>query len=130
MFIRLLILITLLPILEIYVLIESGRLIGVWPTVLLVILTGIAGSWLMRQQGLALLQRMQSELARGQMPAGGLLDGVLIVAGGMLLLTPGFCTDLTGATMLIPATRRLWRGWLERWLARQLAAGRLSIRRY
>ena len=65
MFIRLLILVTLLPVLEIYVLIESGRLIGVWPTVLLVISSGIAGTWLMRQQGLALMQRIQSALASG-----------------------------------------------------------------
>lgn len=130
MFIRLLILLILLPILEIYVLIESGRLIGAWPTVLLVILTGIAGSWLMRQQGFALLGRIQVELANGQLPTGALLDGALIIVGGVLLLTPGFCTDLAGFTMLVPTTRRLWRKWLELWLAGQLAAGRLTIRRY
>lgn len=129
-FIRLLILVTLLPVVEIYVLIESGRLIGVWPTVLLVIVTGIAGSWLMRQQGFALLGRIQSELAAGHLPAGSLLDGALIIAGGMLLLTPGFCTDLTGASMLIPASRRFWRRWLERWLMAQIATGRLTVRRF
>lgn len=130
MFIRLLILVILLPVLEIYVLIESGRLIGVWPTVLLVVLTGIAGSWLMRQQGFALLGRIQGELAAGQLPAGALLDGALVIAGGMLLLTPGFCTDLAGFTMLVPATRRFWRRWLELWLAGQIASGRMIIRRY
>lgn len=130
MFIRLLILVILLPILEIYVLIESGRLIGVWPTVLLVVMTGIAGSWLMRQQGFALLSRVQAELAEGRLPAGALLDGALVIAGGMLLLTPGFCTDLAGFTMLVPATRRFWRGWLQIWLAGQLASGRMIIRRY
>jgi len=129
-FIRLLILVILLPILEIYVLIESGRLIGVWSTVLLVVLTGIAGSWLMRQQGFALLGRIQGELAAGQLPAGALLDGALVIAGGMLLLTPGFCTDLAGFTMLVPATRRFWRRWLELWLAGQIASGRMIIRRY
>ena len=129
MFIRLLILVTLLPVLEIYVLIESGRLIGVWPTVLLVISTGIAGTWLMRQQGLALMQRIHGALASGQMPAGTLLDGALIIAGGILLLTPGFCTDLVGASMLIPVTRQQWRRWLERWLTRQIATGRLNIHR-
>ena len=129
-FIRLLILVILLPILEIYVLIESGRLIGVWPTVLLVVMTGIAGSWLMRQQGFALLSRVQAELAEGRLPAGALLDGALVIAGRMLLLTPGFCTDLAGFTMLVPATRRFWRGWLQIWLAGQLASGRMIIRRY
>ncbi|TLM67879.1 MAG: FxsA family protein [Deltaproteobacteria bacterium] len=130
MFIKLLVLITLLPIIEIYVLIESGRMIGVLPTVLLVILTGIAGSWLMRQQGFVLLTRVQRELANGQLPAGALLDGALIIAGGILLLTPGFCTDLLGVTMLLPLPRRLWRGWLQRWLTNQLASGRMVVRRF
>lgn len=130
MFIILLIVIIVLPILEIYILIESGRLIGVWPTVLLVIVTGIAGSWLMRHQGLELLRRIQMELAAGRLPAGALLDGALILVGGVLLLTPGFCTDLTGFTMLVPTSRRLWRKGLELWLAKQMATGRLTIRRF
>lgn len=130
MFIILLISIIVLPILEIYILIESGRLIGVWPTVLLVIVTGIAGSWLMRHHGLELLRRIQMELAAGRLPAGALLDGALILVGGVLLLTPGFCTDLTGFTMLVPTSRRLWRKGLELWLAKQMATGRLTIRRF
>jgi UPF0716 protein FxsA len=128
MFIRLLILLILLPILEIYVLIESGRLIGAWPTVLLVVMTGFAGSWLMRQQGFALLVKIQHELAAGHLPTGVLFDGALIFAGGVLLLTPGFCTDLIGFTMLLPVTRRLWRHWLERWVVTKLADGRLIVR--
>ena len=128
MFIRLLILLIFLPIAEIYVLVESGRLIGVVPTVLLVVLTGIAGSWLMRHQGLVLLRQLQRELAGGQLPTGTVLNGVLVLVGGLLLLTPGFCTDLLGFTMLTPGTRRLWAAWAQRWLARQLASGRLTIR--
>lgn len=130
MFIRLLILLICVPILEIYVLIESGRIIGVWPTVLLVIVTGVAGSWLMRHQGFELLRRMQTEMAAGQIPTSALLDGGLILAGGILLLTPGFCTDLAGFTMIIPGTRRVWRGWLAAWLAKQVASGRMTIRRF
>lgn len=130
MFIRLLILVTLLPVLEIWVLIESGRAIGAWPTVALVILTGIAGSWLMRQQGVELLGKIQREMAAGRVPAGALLDGALVLAGGLLLLTPGFCTDLAGFTMLVPVTRRFWRGWLTAWLAGLAASGRLTIRRF
>lgn len=130
MFIRLLVLVVLLPLLEIYVLLESGRLIGGWPTVTLVLLTGVAGSWLMRHQGLAVLGRIQQELAAGQLPTGALLDGALILAGGLLLLTLGFCTDLAGFSMLVPTSRRWWQRWLQGWLARQLAAGRLIVRRY
>lgn len=130
MFIRLLILVILLPVLEIYVLIESGRLIGAWPTVLLVVLTGVAGSWLVRQQGFALLSSIQNELAAGRLPTSILLDGAIIIAGGVLLLTPGFCTDLLGFTMLIPMTRRFWRIWLQHWLTTRLATGRLTIHRF
>jgi UPF0716 protein FxsA len=119
-----------MPILEIYVLIESGRLIGVGATVLLVVLTGIAGSWLMHHQGLELLGRLQHDLSTGQLPAGTLLDGALVLVGGILLLAPGFCTDLIGFSMLVPGTRRLWAIWAQRWLASQLASGRLTIRRY
>ena len=128
--IRLLIVVILVPLAEIFVLIESGRVIGVWPTVFLVVLTGIVGSWLMRDQGLALLGQIQAELRTGQLPASTLLDGALVLAGGLLLLTPGFCTDLAGFTMLVPSTRRWWRRCLEGWLAGQLAAGRLRIRRF
>ena len=130
MLIRLLIVLILVPLAEIFVLIESGRVIGVWPTVFLVVLTGIVGSWLMRDQGLALLGQIQAELRTGQLPASTLLDGALVLAGGLLLLTPGFCTDLAGFTMLVPSTRRWWRRCLEGWLAGQLAAGRLRIRRF
>ena len=128
--IKLLIVLILVPLAEFFVLIESGRVIGVWPTVLLVVLTGIAGSWLMRHQGLALLGQIQADLTTGQLPGGTLLDGALVLAGGLLLLTPGFCTDLAGFTMLVPSTRRWWRRSLEGWLAGQLAAGRLTIRRF
>jgi UPF0716 protein FxsA len=130
MFIRLLFLLIILPILEIYVLIESGRIIGIAPTVTLIILTGVAGSWLMRHQGTELLRRIQEELAAGRVPTGALLDGALILVGGVLLLTPGFCTDLTGFTMLVPGTRRLWCRWLATWLTGLVASGQLTIRRF
>ena len=129
MFIILCFLVVLLPIAEIYLLIESGRLIGVLPTVFLVVATSVAGSWLMRQQGFRLLARIQTELAEGRLPTGVLADGLLVFAGGLLLLTPGFCTDLFGFTMLLPVTRRFWRWALTAWFARQLASGRITVLR-
>lgn len=128
-FIILCFLVVLLPIVEIYLLIESGRLIGVWATVFLVVATSVAGSWLMRQQGFDLLRRIQQELAAGQLPTGTLADGLMIFAGGLLLLTPGFCTDLCGFTLLLPATRRFWRWGMTAWFARQLVSGRITILR-
>lgn len=130
MFIKLLIIFTFIPILELYLLIEAGRLIGTAPTILLIFLTGVAGAWLARSQGVAVIQRIQAEMAKGQMPAGSLLDGALIMAGGLLLLTPGFCTDLLGFSCLAPFTRIFWRRLLATWLERQMERGNLTIRRF
>jgi len=129
-FIILCFLVVLLPIAEIYLLIESGRLIGALPTISLVVATGVAGSWLMRQQGFHLLGRAQAELAAGKLPTELLADGLLVFTGGLLLLTPGFCTDLCGFTMILPGTRHLWRQALMAWFARQLASGRITMMRH
>lgn len=126
---KLMLLVILVTLGEIYVLVESGRQIGIGITVLLVILTGLAGSWLMRQQGMILLRRIQGELGEGRLPTGSLLDGALVLVGGVMLLTPGFCTDLIGFTLLVPTTRRLWGRLASTWLARQLSSGKLRIHR-
>ena len=128
MLIRLLSVVILVPLAEILVLIESGRLIGVWPTVLLVVLTGIAGSWLLRHQGLAVLGQIQAELATGQLPGGTLLDGALVLAGGLLLLTPGFCTDLAGFTMRVRVHKGLRS--LTTAPANRIATGRTEVNQH
>lgn len=114
---------------ELYILIEAGRLIGLWPTLSLIMLTGVAGAWLARSQGLEILQRIQDETAKGQMPASSLIDGGLILVGGLLLLTPGFFTDLLGFSFLAPITRQIWRRSLTLWLEKQLRQGSLTIHR-
>ena len=129
MFIKLLILFTLIPILELYVLIEAGRQIGVGATIGLIFLTGIAGALLARSQGFQFLNRMQQDLNDGRLPTAEILDGALILAGGLLLLTPGFCTDLLGFTLLSPATRTFYKGWMRRWLEKKLASGEIRIHR-
>jgi UPF0716 protein FxsA len=129
MFIRLLILFTCIPVLELYVLIEAGRQIGLMPTLLLVLLTGVAGAWLARTQGLEIVQRIQSQIAQGEMPGTALLEGAMILIGGVLLLTPGFCTDLAGFTFLLPATRAFWRNLLSRWVQKYIEQGHIRIRR-
>jgi len=130
MFIKLLILFTFIPILELYVLIETGRIIGLGATLLLILLTGVAGAWLARIQGLDILRRIQIETGQGQMPSTALLDGGLVLIGGLLLLTPGLCTDLLGFSCLVPLTRQFWRTQLTDWLQRQLASGSISVRRF
>jgi UPF0716 protein FxsA len=127
MFIKLLILFTIIPVMELYVLIEAGRQIGAGPTIALIILTGITGALLARSQGFRLLNRIQTDVNAGRLPAGELLDGAMILAGGLLLLTPGFCTDLLGFCLLTPATRGLFKGWLKNWLQRKIQRGEIKI---
>jgi UPF0716 protein FxsA len=114
---------------ELYILIEAGRIVGIGPTIALIMLTGIAGAWLARSQGVAILRRIQDETARGQMPAATLIDGALVLVGGLLLLTPGFFTDLLGFSFLVPSTRDLWRNALNLWLEKQVRQGSVRIHR-
>ena len=96
-----------MPIIEIWVLIEVGSRVGVFNTVLLVILTAVIGTMMLRAQGLAILNRVRSQMASNQLPAREMLEGVFLVFGGALLLTPGFVTDTVGFLCLIPATRAM-----------------------
>lgn len=112
---------------ELYILIQAGQIIGLWLTIGLIMLTGVAGAWLARSQGLEILHRIQDETVRGQMPSVTLVDGALVLVGGLLLLTPGFFTDALGFSFLVPITRDLWRKWLTAWLQRQVQHGTVTI---
>ncbi len=106
-FFRILLLLFLsIPVLEIYLLIKVGDIIGAFPTVILVVLTAVVGVWLLRLQGFAILARAQQSMARGEMPATTLFEGVMLFFAGALLLTPGFFTDAIGFILLIPFTRQ------------------------
>ncbi len=96
----------LVPLVEIYLLIEVGGLIGALPTVFLVVFTAVLGAFLLRMQGLSTLARVQAALARGELPAMEILEGVVLLVAGALLLTPGFFTDTLGFLVLVPSIRR------------------------
>jgi UPF0716 protein FxsA len=96
-----------MPIIEIAVFIQAGELIGLWPTIGVVVLTAILGTSLMRAQGLQTLAKAQSQMDQGEMPIGALFDGICILVAGVLLLTPGFVTDTFGFLLLIPPLRQL-----------------------
>ncbi|MBX2832350.1 MAG: FxsA family protein [Rhodospirillales bacterium] len=96
-----------MPIIEIAVFIQAGELIGLWPTIGVVILTAILGTSLMRAQGLQTLAKAQSQMDQGEMPIGPMFDGICILIAGVLLLTPGFVTDTFGFLLLIPPLRQL-----------------------
>jgi UPF0716 protein FxsA len=113
MFGKLFVLFVLVPVAEIYLLVTVGSAIGAFPTVTLVILTALAGAHLARMQGMSTMLRIRENLDQGFMPAEELLDGVLIFLAGMVLLTPGFLTDIAGLLILLPATRNLFKKWLR-----------------
>ena len=106
MFGRLLILFVFLPMIELYLLIMLGARIGPMPTIGLIVLTGIIGATLARQQGLSVLSKIQREMASGKPPTKELVEGALIVVGGIVLLTPGIVTDIFGFSLLVPPVRK------------------------
>ena len=128
MLIRLFILFTVVPIIELYILIKVGSLIGALPTVALLLSISLAGAWLVRHQGFSILRRIQSEMMQGRLPAGELVDGALVLIGGVLLLTPGFFTDFLGLFFLIPVTRIIIKKLAIIWLHRKLNQGIVTIR--
>ena len=130
MFIKLLILFTLVPAIEIYVLIEAGRQIGVSATIGMIMLTGFAGAYLARTQGFDLINRLQGELNQGKIPAQEIMDGAMILSGGLLLLTPGFCTDLFGFCLLTPFTRSFFKIWLKKWFDLKIQRGEINFRQF
>src|SRR3954451_1179187 len=108
----------IVPIVELYVIIQIGSAIGVWPTIGLLLADAVLGSLLLRHQGRGAWQRFNAALAERRFPGREVADGLLIAVGGTLLLTPGFVTDILGAIFLIPPTRaivrRLMRGYFGR----------------
>ncbi len=120
----LVILFIVVPIAELALLIQVGQLIGVWWTILLLLADAVLGSMLMRAQGRAAWRRFNDAVAQGRIPHREVVDGVLVIFGGVLLLTPGFLTDIFGLLFLFPPTRALLRGLLVRRGARKIVGAR------
>ena len=108
MFIKLLLLFTIVPMVELSLLIKLGGYIGVMATILLVAFTGVVGVSLARNQGFIVVTKIKETLNRGQLPADDMIGALLILAGGIMLLTPGLLTDITGFSLIIPYTRKLY----------------------
>lgn len=115
------------PLLELFILIQLGQVVGLWPTIGLVVLTGFAGAALARLEGLRTLLRIQEELNQGSLPGSALLDGLAILLGGALLLTPGILTDVLGFSFLLPPTRKLLLGKIRKSMERGLRQGSVRI---
>lgn len=124
---RLALLFVVVPIVELMLLIELGQVIGLLPTLALVMFTGVTGAWLARAEGTRVFFQFQKELALARLPGQPLLDGISVLIGGAFLLTPGVITDVLGFSLLLPYTRR----WIQRRvrasLERQIDSGAIRV---
>ena len=127
MLIKLFLAFTITPFLEIYLLIKIGSYVGAFNTLMIVILTGFLGALLARYQGLQAMLRVRESLAHGEMPAEHLLDALLILLAGIVLLTPGFLTDLAGFLILIPTTRFYFKRWLRKKFDNLITPNRVNV---
>ena len=114
MFLKLVLLFTLIPLAEIYILMKLGAHFGIGTTLFIVIGTGVLGAYLARLEGYRVLFRIQQETRTGHMPTEGLIDAALIFVAGVVLLTPGLITDILGFFVLIPPTRAICKRWIVR----------------
>lgn len=101
----LVVLFVVVPIVELWVIIEVGQAIGAWNTIALLLLVSFVGAWLVKREGLGVIRRFRRQLDEGRIPGRELADGVLIIVAGALMLTPGFVTDVVGLLLLLPFTR-------------------------
>ncbi|MFW6124327.1 MAG: FxsA family protein [Acidobacteriota bacterium] len=130
MFFSLLLLFTLVPLIELYILIKVGGLIGALNTITIIVITGIIGAYLARSQGFKVIQKINLAMNQGRTPAQEFLEGFFILIGGFTLLTPGFVTDIMGLSMLFPPTRSLYIKLALRLIQNKINTGQWFIHRY
>ncbi len=130
MLLKLFLCFTLIPVVELYLLIKVGTLIGGFNTVLLVILTGFAGAWLAKMEGIHTMLKVRMNLQQGIMPAEELMNAVIILIAGVVLITPGLITDIFGLMLLWPVTRNYFKRFLRKKFDEMQARGNINITRY
>ncbi|MCP5107700.1 MAG: FxsA family protein [bacterium] len=108
MFMKLLLLFTIVPLVELYLLVEVGQEIGTLNTIAIVVITGIAGASFAKSQGAQVIRNIRETSAQGQIPGRELVEGAMVLAAGVMLITPGFITDILGLSLLIPFTRKFY----------------------
>ncbi len=126
MFVKLVILFTIVPLIELSLLIELGQRFGLLATITVVISTGLLGAALARKEGFGVITRIQTELSSGQIPADSLSDAALVLAGALLLLTPGLITDAIGLALLVPLSRAFCKAYLKRYLRTKIDTGEIQ----
>lgn len=121
---------TLIPVMELYLLIKVGTIVGGFNTILLVILTGFIGAWLARMEGMSTMLKLRTNLAQGLMPAEEIIDAVIIFAAGIVLLTPGLITDVIGLLLLWPPSRNRFKQLLRKKFDEMQLKGDINITRF
>jgi UPF0716 protein FxsA len=118
------------PVMELYILIEIGQYIGVVPTIGIIILTGFIGAYLVKNQGFKIFRKIQDDLLQNIIPGDNLLQGAIVLAGGILLITPGFLTDVAGFIFLIPVTRQMVKKYLLLWLRSKIKSKHIYFEKF
>ena len=118
---------TVVPLVELNLLLWLSARLGFWETVAIVLTTGVVGAALAKREGLKVLQTWQSELAAGRMPEEGIVGSGLVLVGGVLLVTPGVLTDAVGLLLLFSPSRRVVRGFVQKWFERSVAKGQIHV---
>ncbi len=126
MLFRILIIFTIIPVIELAVLIKVGGAIGTWNTIMIILITGVWGAILAKSQGMLVLQRIREDMAAGIMPTEELFNGALILVGGALLLTPGFVTDFLGLIFMIPQTMSMIKHYIKHLIQHKIDSGQIT----
>ncbi len=121
---------TVVPAVEIFLLFKVGGQIGGFNTFLIVILTGIVGASLAKTQGLSILMKIQEKTSQGELPGDQIIQGLMVFAGGLLLLTPGFATDILGFSLVMPGTRHLLLIWVRKMVEKAMVNGKFQFKTF
>jgi UPF0716 protein FxsA len=130
LFLRLFLLFTFVPAIELYLIIRVGSIIGALNTILIIVFTGILGAYYAREQGFKIVSSIQLKMEQGTVPGDDLVSGAMLLVGGALLITPGFITDFLGFSLIFPPTREAIKVGVRRYLERKVREGEVRVYRY
>ncbi|MBT2648218.1 FxsA family protein [Peribacillus sp. RS7] len=119
-----------MPVVEIIVLLLSGNMIGFWPTLFLIVATGLIGAYLAKRQGMETWKKAQEQIRYGMMPGNEIIDGICIFIGAALLLSPGLISDIMGLILVFPPTRNLLKPIVIRFIMNRMNKGKVTIIRH
>ncbi|MTI47303.1 FxsA family protein [Sporosalibacterium faouarense] len=127
MLMKLILLFTITPIVELYILFQLSGVMGTWSTIGLVLVTGIAGAYLAKSEGRLIISKIKMELNEGRIPGNQLLNGLCVLIGGAFLLTPGLITDILGFCLVIPGIREIFKAFIKRKFKKMIEEGNMNI---